>query len=181
MKPERTAAIRAEIADAMNRRPRWLVQWRLKAIDAVLAGEVPETAARLNNLEPATLKTWLWQIRKHGIAPSLAKWEAAFRQTRRVRLEADPAVFHDPAAAEQNPYIRKRLLALGYLAEGYTVDEAAIRARVSERTVRKHLRRFQQGGIAAVRTESHPGRSPKFRSRDLRSVAPFAPLEPRSA
>jgi transposase len=159
MTAERIAALRAEIAAALNRRPVWRVQSRLKAIDAVLAGDAPETAAGLIHVKPATLKTWLRQIREQGMGPLLAKWEAPCK-ARRARLEVDPSFLHSHAAAEDSPRIRKRLRALAYLAEGLSADDAAVRARVSTDTVWKHLRRFQQGGIAAVQVKRYPRRPP---------------------
>jgi transposase len=156
MNPERVAALRAEIAAALNRHPCWRLQSRLKAVDAVLAGGATERAAQLIHVKPATLKTWLRLIREQGIAPLLAKWEAPHK-TRRAKLEADPSVLHRYAAAEDKARIRKRLLALAYLAEGLGVDDAAVRAGVSAHTVWEHLRRFQQGGIAAVQVKRYPG------------------------
>lgn len=62
------------------------------------------------------------------------------QRTRKV--EADAAVLHALAVNEKNIHMRKRLLTLAYLAEGFSVDDAAVRARLAVHTVREHLRLF---------------------------------------
>lgn len=57
-------------------------------------------------------------------------------------MEADAAVLHALAVNEKNIHMRKRLLTLAYLAEGFSVDDAAVRARLAVHTVREHLRLF---------------------------------------
>ena len=177
MKPAFIAAMRAEIAAVLKRRLRRRLRLRLSAIDAALAGEPLAIAAALIHIKPRTLKTWLGTIRKHGIAPLLAKWEPF--QTTQPKFNVDPATLRAHAASEKNPHIRKRFLALACLAEGFSIDDAAVRVGISTPTVRTSLQRFQQGGIDAIRSKpSYPGPGPKLRPKELEAVAALARSAP---
>ena len=89
-KPELAAAVRAEIAAALQRQPRWKIRNRLKGIDAFLSGQSLEAAAAIASVKPDTLRDAICQIRREGIATTLGKWEAP-QECRPAPLEADPA------------------------------------------------------------------------------------------
>ena len=67
--------------------------------------------------------------------------------------------------------MRKRLLALAYLAQGLGVDDAAIRVGMSADNVRRYRQRFQQGGMAALHSKPFRGGMPKLKPRELQVVA----------
>ena len=70
--------IRAEIAAALNRKPDWRLQLRLKAIDAVLTGQLPEHAAAIAHVKTETLEVWLARIGKpRELPPSSPAGNAA--------------------------------------------------------------------------------------------------------
>src|SRR5262245_23350539 len=80
-----------------------------------LAGEPPEEVSASVIVQPRTVKAWLRAVTRDGFVPMLAKWEAR-REPRPRQLDADPVAFREPGAKEKNPRIRKRVLALAYVA-----------------------------------------------------------------
>jgi transposase len=170
MKPELGPAARAAISAALHRQPGWKLRSRLHAVDAVLAGQPPEAVAAMASVKPWTLHDWIAQIRDEGIAAALKKWEKTHK-TRERALNADPVGLRAQAAKEKNRHMRKRLLALAYLAEGLSPDDAAIRVRLSDCTVREYRRRFRQGGIQGVRSKPYMGGTTKLRPKELQAVA----------
>jgi hypothetical protein len=60
---------------------------------------------------------WLRFIRTSGITGALARWQTP-RGHHDPQVRADPARLRAHAAKEKNRHMRKRLLALAYVAEG---------------------------------------------------------------
>jgi putative transposase len=168
--PEQVSAVRAEIAVALKRRPRWKLMNRLRAIDAALAGQPREAAAAVGSVKPGTLNYWIAQIRHKGVAATLEKWEAPHKSCP-LALDADATALRACATSEKNLHMRKRLLALACLAEGLSPDDAAVRTGMSDCTVRDYRHRFQQGGIAAVRGIPYMGGTTKLKPKKLQTVA----------
>jgi transposase len=168
MKPELVAKIRTEIAAALAQEPPPRARLRLTGIDAALAGVPLDRAAALAQVKTDTLNQWLREIRLRGIAGVLPKPR---RADHRPKIDADPANLHALASSEQDRYVRKRLLGLAYVAEGFSTHDAAIRATLGVTTLVKHLRLFQQGGITAICSNPRRGPSPRLRPKELQIVS----------
>ena len=179
MKREFVLAVRTEIAVALKRRLNIRLRSRLQAIDAVLAGEALEKAAALMLVQPNTIKLWLRQVRKHGITSMLAKWETV--QIRPPKVNADPAILRAHAASEMDPEKRKRLIALACIAEGLSLNDAAVKSGISDGTITITIRRFQQNGIDAILPPKRrpTGRRPWLGPKQLKAVARFAHTRPQ--
>jgi len=178
MATERTISMRAEIAAALARCPYGRLHSRLRAIDAFLTGQSPAEAAAIAQVRPGTLLGWLRFIRTLGIKAALAQWQAP-REPQRPQLRANPARLRAHAAKEKNRHMRKRLLALAYLAEGLGPDDAAIRVRLSDSTVRECRRRFRQGGVAALRSKPYMGGTTKLKPEEIQSVGAVVRANPK--
>lgn len=166
--------IRAEIAAALDRKPDWRLQLRLKAIDAVLTGQLPENAAAIAHVKTTTLQTWLARIRKHGIAAVIAHWQHRPRNHRR-HVNARPAQLLALAKRhDHRPKIRKRLLALAYAAKGdLPVDDIAARLKLSSDTVRRTIRIYNTEGLGPLLIPA------KKRGRPRKHAAPSSPPHPQ--
>ena len=173
-----TTRTRAEIKRALESCCHGRLHSRLRAIDAFLAGQPAAEAAAIAQVRPGTLLGWLRFIRSlGGITAALAQWQAPRRHPY-PHLCPDHARLRALAVGEKNPSIRKRILALSYVAAGVPVYDAAISARVSESTVYAAMRRFQREGIAAFRNKRSAGCRVRLTSDQLGAVAAFVRANP---
>jgi transposase len=172
-------AVRAEIATALGRPLRRRLKSRLEAIDAVLAGEPVEMAAALGGVTLPTFKKWLVHIRQFGITALLAYWMP--HPASHLKVSADPAALRAHAASERDPDKRKRLIALACMAEGLSLNDAAVESGVSDATIRTSIRRFQQGGTGAIclKRGSPTGRRPWLGPKELEVVAAMTRTTPQ--
>jgi transposase len=170
-------AARAEIAVALQRNLPWKLRKRLQAIDAVLADQSLEAAAAIASVKVGMLYGWIREIRERGVAVALKEREKAHK-IRPHALDADPVALRGHAAKEKNRHMRKRRLALAYLAEGLSPDDAAIRVGLSDCTVREYRRRFRQGGIDAVRSKPYKGGITKLKPQEIQAVGAVVRANP---
>jgi transposase len=173
MTPEQTADARQEIEAALARPFGRPLRERLTALQLALAGQIHDAAKRAN-VEPVTISSWLRQIRDHGVTQFLNQR----RNTIGCNFQADLAQLHALAGAEKNPNIRKRILALAYVAAGVPVYDAAIAARLAPATVYTAIRRFQREGTAAFRNKSPLGPRVRLSLDQLQAVAGWAREDP---
>ena len=123
-----------------------------------LSPEQIREAAAAAHVEPKTVARWVRKVHHHGIKPFLP-------QDRRVpSLRADVAQLRALAAAEKNPNIRKRIVALTHVAAGMPVYDAAIAARSDPSTVYATMRRFEREGVASLRNKPCLGRRVETRA-----------------
>jgi transposase len=165
MTPEQVTTFRHEIEAALAGPLAGPQRQRLAAIQLALSGQFADAAAAAH-VKPRTVAGWLFTLRRYGITPFLPKDRRAA-----LHVRADVDQLHALAAAEKNPNIRKRILALSYVALGVPIYDAAIAARVSTRTVYTAMRRFQREGIAAFRNKPCPGGRVRLAPGQLRAVA----------
>jgi transposase len=146
---EEIATARREIAAALRRSPYWWVRQRLIGIDAYLSGQPEARAAAIAMITPERLRKWIGKIRRESIIAVLAKYERP-RGNCRHELHANAELFREAAAREWHPKVKRGLLALAYVADGASVDDAAVRAGVSSDTVVARIRRFRARGLDGV-------------------------------
>ena len=138
---------RAEIAAALKRRPNWLMRLRLIAVEMALSGRPLDEAAASANVQIPTLKAWLGLITRAGILRALEKWEGHGRPR---KLDADAMALREEARKQQNPRIRKRILALACIADGMSVDDTSAQVGINHSVIYTWIRRFQTEGIAPL-------------------------------
>jgi transposase len=180
MTPEFVAAVRADIASALRRPLRRRLKSRLQGIDAALAGEPLENAAAIAGLGQATLQKWLVQVREFGITALLAYWMPFHAD--HLKVNADASELRAHAMREPNPRKRKRLIALACMAEGLSLNDAAVESGISDRTITTTVLRFQQGGLGAICPRKHrpTGRRPRLGPKELEMVAAMIRATPQS-
>jgi transposase len=169
MNPSKTAQTRRQIATALSGPLKPEVRARLIGVDMVLSGGPMDEAARSAHVFPRTVRTWLRDVVRDGFAPTLARWEGQDKPRPR-KLDADPMALRELAAKEKNPRIRKRILALAYVAGGMGLLDAAVSAGLSHFTVIKSMKRFRERGVAAFQDPKSAGRPRKLTSAQLEEV-----------
>lgn len=150
---------REEMKSALKRRLKWRLRLRLIAIDMVLSGRSTEEAAATAHVRPGTVRGWLAMLRHKGIVEMIGESEGRFRPR---KLEADGATLRTLAANERNPRIRKRMLALAYVADGMGVEDAAVKVGLNRSTVDERIKRFQKEGLAGLQDKARAGRPSKL-------------------
>jgi transposase len=153
---------------------------RLQGIDAALAGEPLENAAAIAGLGQATLQKWLVQVREFGITALLAYWMPFHAD--HLKVNADASELRAHAMREPNPRKRKRLIALACMAEGLSLNDAAVESGISDRTITTTVLRFQHGGLGAICPRKHrpTGRRPLLGPKELEVVAAMIRATPQS-
>ena len=162
---------RREIAAALKRPLKPQVRSRLVVIDRALSGEPINDAAAGARVRPNTLKAWLRVVTYDGIARTLARWEGDAVRVRPRLVDADPVSLRELAAKERNPRIRKRMLALAYVADGKSPHDAGMRSGLAHNAVPKWIARFRKEGVAGLRDRTIAGRPHKLNRAQLEEVA----------
>lgn len=165
MTPEQVTATRRDIQTALAGPLAGRQRQRLAAMQFALSGQIHQAAAAAH-VKLTTVARWLFKLRRHGITPFLPRDRQPV-----VQFSADVDQLRALAAAEKNPNIRKRILAVAYLAQGMSVYDAAAAARVSTDTVYVAMRRFQREGSAAFRNKPSPGGRVRLAPDQLEAVA----------
>ena len=173
--PDCVEFTRREIAKALARPLKPLVVSRLAAIDMVLSGQPVDDAAALAMVRPSTVKRWLRIVMRDGIVPTLARWEGR-GPPRPRKLDADPTALRELAANERNPRIRKRILALAYVADGMSPLAAAVSAGLDHGAVLARVKRYQEEGVAGLQDRKIAGRPHKLDAAQFQELR-FAVLE----
>lgn len=138
--------VTAEIDRALKRRPHWRLRKKLDALRLALNGKLDEAAASAH-VCTTTVEGWLHSIRRSGIAAFLAKSEL---KSYAPRLDIDAAALREQAARECNPRIRKRMLAVAYVAEGMGHYDAGVAAGLLHGTVMLWVERVRANGVAVL-------------------------------
>ena len=172
MTAQQIAAARQSIEATLVRPLGRSQRQRLTAIQLALQGQLQDAATRAG-VRPATVSGWLRQIRRHGLTHFLAQCPG-----RPSDLHADLAQLNALATAEKNPNVRKRILALAYVAAGVPVYDAAITARLAPETVYTTIRRFRSEGAAAFRNKPGIGRRVKLAPDQVEAVAAIVRTAP---
>jgi transposase len=74
------------------------------------------------------------------------------------------------ASKETNLRVRKRMLALAFVADGMTPFAAAASAGLTRNAVVASIKRFQEQGLAGVRDRNVPGRPRKLNDAQLHEL-----------
>jgi transposase len=151
MKPSEVEQTRRQIAAALAQQLKSQVRERLTAIDAVLSGVLIDDAAAAVRVQPDTVRDWVRAVTRDGITRSLARWESVGTRVGPSLLDADPASFREQAAKERDPRIRKRMLALAFVADGRSPHDADMRSGLAPTAVPKWIVRFRKEGVAGLR------------------------------
>jgi transposase len=149
LNPVDIESARGEIAAALRRNPHWWLRQRLLGIDAYLSGQPTARAAAIASITSQSLRRWIAKIRREGITAVLAKYEQP-RGNCPHELRANAELFRAAAAKEWHPKVKRGLLALAYVADGASIDDAAVRAGVSYDTVVARIRSFEARGLGGV-------------------------------
>lgn len=146
--PADVREVREQIVKALRRRPNWRLRRRLEAVDFVLRGGTPEDAAATVGVRSTAVRKWLNTIRHKGVAGFLEQsdWRACSS-----RLDIDSAALHERAAKEWNPRIRKRMLAVAYVADGMGYYDAGVAAGLNPQAVTMWVERVRRNGIDEFR------------------------------
>lgn len=161
---------RREIAAALKRSLKPQVRSRLAAIEMVLSGEPIDDAAVSARVRPNTVKAWLRAVTYDGFARTLARWEGVGAKVHPRLLDANPTALRELAAREENTRVRKRMLALAYVAEGMNPHAAGLSAGLVHQAIRKWIERFQKEGIAGLRDRKIAGRPHKLSRAQLEEI-----------
>jgi transposase len=163
--PDQAQLARQEIAAALKRQPNWRLRLRLGAIDIALSDGPIEEACAFAHVKPTTVKDWLCMIRQGGIVEVLHAWETSKRPR---MLDADAMELRELAAKATNPRLKKRFLALADLADGKGLYDAAANSGLTHTSIEKWIKRFQEGGAAAIRKDQ--GRPSNLSQAQLEEV-----------
>ncbi len=167
--PNDVADAREQIAKALKRRPTWRMRRRLEAVDFVFGGGSLEDAAASAGVRPSAVRKWLNAIHHKGIAGFLEQSEG---RTSSPRLDIDAAALHERAAQEWNPRIRKRMLAVAYVADGMGYYDAGVAAGLNHPAVMRWVARVRQGGISVLTRAPALKRATRFANAAEPSAIP---------
>jgi len=159
--------IREEIAAALNRKPSWRVQKRLRALDAILAGRTVSRAADTACASRPQVERWLAAATRHGLGGMLSAHERPRKET---GLALDSAMLRALAATEKNWRMKKRLLAMADIAEGMSITRVSMRVGAGEDTIAKWIERFRAGGAEALRGKQARGRPTRLTRDQLKEL-----------
>jgi transposase len=76
------------------------------------------------------------------------------------RSELTPAQLRSAACASEEPAQVRRLLAIALVLEGMPRRQAAERCGMDRQTLRDWVHRYNEGGVAGLRSRPSPGRAP---------------------
>jgi transposase len=165
MTAEQMAAVRQEIEAALVGPLPHRTRQCLAAIQLALAGRTGEAAKRAG-VHQVTINRWLREFWSKGIRPFLHRYEKAAQD-----FDAHLAQLHALANGEKNPNIRKRILAVAYVAAGVPVRDAAISAGLALDTVYVALHRLRKEGVNAFCNKPIAGRPVRLAPDQLETVA----------
>src|SRR6201999_1007409 len=84
-------------------------------------------------------------------------------------LNADGTTLLEHANRERDPRIQRRLLALAHVADGNSLEDAAIKSGLNA-DIRKWIRRYKKQGVAGLRSKGTGGRPLQLSSEQLRII-----------
>ena len=76
-----------------------------------------------------------------------------------TRDELTPALLRAPARASDEPAQVRRLLAIALVLEGVPRQQAAEQCGMDRQTLRDWIHRYNEGGVAGLRSRPSPGRA----------------------
>ena len=164
MAAQQIAAARRAIQAALARPRTERTRRCLTAIRLALAGQTYEAMTHAH-VTRVTINRWLKEIRRFGVRRFLGRYEQPPGQ-----FAADLAQLHALAATEKSANVRKRILALAYVAAGVPINEAAATAALAPSTMRRVIRRFRREGSAAFRNKPIPGPRVRLAPAQIRVV-----------
>ena len=77
-----------------------------------------------------------------------------------ARSELTPAQLRSAACASEEPAQVRRLLAIALVLEGMPRQRAAEQCGMDRQTLRDWVHRYDEGGVAGLRSRPSPGRAP---------------------
>ena len=77
-----------------------------------------------------------------------------------IRRELTPAQLRSAACASEEPAQVRRLLAIALVLEGVPRQQAAAQCGMDRQTLRDWVHRYNEGGVASLRSRPSPGRAP---------------------
>ena len=77
-----------------------------------------------------------------------------------TRSELTPAQLRAAACASEEPAQVRRLLAIALVLEGVPRQQAAAQCGMDRQTLPDWVHRYNEGGVAGLRSRSCPGRAP---------------------
>jgi transposase len=177
---EKTAQIDAALA--LNPPPR--VRVRLKAVRRVLEGASPLRAAKLARVHKTTMMTWLRLFRENGCSALTRDGRFQARpgcgNRGKVLSEKWPmtaSALRERSATESDRELKRRLVALSFLADGLGFVDASLRAKVGHAALSAWKRRFMAGGVDAVKPKRR-GAQFKISDEQMEFVADFVRRHP---
>jgi transposase len=165
MTAEQMATVQREIETALSGPLAHRTRQCLSAIQLALAGRTAEAAKRAG-VHRVTINRWLREFWSEGVRPFLRRYEKAAQN-----VDADLAQLHALANAEKNPNIRKRILAVAYVAAGVPVRDAASSTGLALDTVYVALRRFGSEGENAFHNKPIAGPRVRLTPDQLQIIA----------
>src|SRR5919199_4338648 len=94
------------------------------------------------------------------------------------RSELTPAQLRSAACASEEPAQVRRLLAMALVLEGVPRQQAAEQCGMDRQTLRDWVHRYNEAGIAGLRSRTSPGRAPLLtpeQKAELRSLVLAGP------
>ena len=95
-----------------------------------------------------------------------------------TRREFTPAQLRSAACASEQPAQARRLLAIALVLEGVPRQQAAEQCGMDRQTLRDWVHRYNEGGVAGLRSRPSPGRAPLLtpeRKAELRALVVAGP------
>lgn len=79
-----------------------------------------------------------------------------------TRSELTPAQLRSAACASEEPAQVRRLLSIALILEGVPRQQAAAQCGMDRQTLRDWVHRYNDGGVAGLRSRTSPGRAPRL-------------------
>src|SRR5215207_6147814 len=95
------------------------------------------------------------------------------------RSELTPAQLRSAACASEEPAQVRRLLAIALVLEGMPRQQAAEQCGMDRQTLRDWVHRYNEGGVAGLRSRPCPGRAPLLtpeQKAELRALVVAGPI-----
>jgi transposase len=173
MTDRQIAVMRRRIGAALEGRVPTPLRQQLTAIHLALGGQLRE-GAESAGVAPSTVKEWFRELQHEGIAGFLRN-----RQNASMNFHADLAQLQTLAIAEKNLNIRKRIMALAYVAAGVPIPDAARTTQLTIQTIYLAIRAFKRDGLASFRNKPIKPRPCKLSEAQLSELKDILRMRPQ--
>lgn len=97
----------------------------------------------------------------------------------RLLRDSEQKRLQDMASGRGDPQMRKRARIILLSAQGYTVPQISTQVGLHPINVRKWIHRFNDRGIAGLRSGKSPGRPPRFSAEQRATIVRIARTDPK--